>query len=95
MTDKITLKDGSTINAEVNGTCYIVDTKPEFPADLSVVEVETTDGDRVETRTLHNVRIIEPFAIDNRDWFGFYELSAQELWQASIEDAICELSEVM
>ena len=36
---KITFKDGTEMEAEVNGSCYIVDGKPDFPIDLSEVTV--------------------------------------------------------
>lgn len=75
------------ITAEKNGDCYIVNSKPEFPSDLSVV---TITGESVET--LHNARIIECASIDERYWFAIGEMTPDELWRAEIEDALCELS---
>lgn len=95
MTATITFSDHTTIEAGVNGNCYFIPEKPEFPSDLSLVIVEKVEDDQTITEEFHNVRIVEPYAIDDNYWFAFHEMSAQEIWQASIEDAICELSEVM
>ena len=65
-TVQIKFKNGSEIEAEVNGNSYIVDSKPAFPADLSEVIV----GDQ----TLHYVEVVECAAIDNRYWFSFIEI---------------------
>lgn len=46
--------DGTEIEAELNGTTLITDEKPEFPDDLSWVEV---DGNQIE-----NAKIVE---VDN------------------------------
>ena len=75
------------ITAEQNGDCYILNSKPVFPSDLSVV---TISGETEET--LHNVQVIDCASVDGRYWFTFHQLSEFEAWQASIEDALCELS---
>lgn len=80
----ITFKNGAEIEADKNGDCYIVDTKPVFPSDLSEVNV----GDA----KLKNVQIIECASVDGRYWFALREMSETEMWRASIEDALCELS---
>ena len=72
---KITFMDGTVINADVNGTCFIVDEEPEFPADLSTVKIE--DGN--EEKELHNGQIIECAGTDDRYWFSIVEISATEL----------------
>jgi len=95
MTATITFSDHTIIEAGVNGNCYFTPEKPEFPSDLSLVIVEKVEDDQTITEELHNVRVIETYPLDNNYWFAFHEMSAQEIWQASIEDAICELSEVM
>lgn len=81
---KIIFSDGTEIVAEQNGTCYIVDEKPDFPEDLSTVII----GEQV----LENVALVECASIDGRYWFAFRQLSPQEIWMAEIEDALCDLS---
>lgn len=71
----IKFKNGTTVEAEVNGNCYIVDEKPTFPADLS--EVTVTEGENESV--LHEVEINESASVDGRYWFGLRELSEQEL----------------
>ena len=44
---KITFKNGIEIEAEVNGSCYIVDSKPDFPVDLSEVTVTAGEDEKV------------------------------------------------
>jgi len=84
METKITFKNGTEIIAEQNGDCFIVDSKPTFPADLSFVEA----GER----TFKNAFIIECASVDGRYWFTFGEMTAEEVWRAEVEDALCELS---
>ena len=81
----IIFKNGTQIEAEVNGDCYITEDVVEFPEDLSIV---TIDNGTV----LHNVRVIEPYSVDDRYWFAFEEMTEDEIWKAEIEDALCELS---
>lgn len=80
----ITFSDGTSINAEQNGTSYIVNSKPDFPTDLTEVSVSGEDGDI----TLANVQIIECASVDSRYWFGMRELSAEELAKATSEAQI-------
>jgi len=84
MEAKITFKNGTEITAEQNGSCFIVDEKPEFPTDLSIVEA----GEMV----FKNAQLIECASVDGRYWFTFRELTPEEIWRAEIEDALCELS---
>ena len=84
METTIKFKNGTEIIAEENGGCYIVGKKPKFPEDLSVVEA----GDR----TFVNAFVIECASVDDRYWFAFGEMAADDVWKASIEDALCELS---
>ena len=81
---KIIFSNGTEVVAEQNGNCYIVDSKPDFPADLSTVII----GEQV----LENVALVECASIDGRYWFAFRQLSPQEIWMAEIEDALCDLS---
>lgn len=82
---KIILSNGTELIAVRNGDCFIVDEKPDFPADLSTVTV----GEE----TLENVSVVECASIDGRYWFAFREMSPEEIWRAEIEDALCELSQ--
>ena len=89
----ITFRDGTQLTAEQNGTCFILDGKPDFPEDLSVVRIE---GEY--TSVLHNAVLIECASIDGRYWFVLAEKSKSELLRelifeniAEIEDALCEL----
>lgn len=63
----IRFADGSELTAEQNGTSYIVDEAPEFPEDLTDVEIEGEDG----TVTIEDAQIVECAAIpgDTRYWF--------------------------
>jgi hypothetical protein len=81
---KIIFIDGTELVAEQNGDCFIVDERPDFPADMSTVQV----GEE----TLENVALVECASIDGRYWFSFRPLSQQEIWMAEIEDALCDLS---
>lgn len=66
---KITFADGSVIEADKNGDCFIVD--KEFSVDdLSKVTVEN-DGISQE---LENVEIVEAASVDGRFWFSFHKV---------------------
>ena len=82
--EKVTIEfaNGLEIEAEVNGSCYIVDEKPDFPTDLSAVSV--TDGDG-NTKELVEVEINETASVDGRYWFALRELTQQELKDIRIE----------
>lgn len=81
---QIKFNNGQTIEAELNGNCYIVDKKPEFPKDLT--NIQASD------EFIQNGEIVECYSIDGRYWFGIHEIPQYVLWQASIEDALCDLS---
>lgn len=92
----IKFSNGTTLNAEVNGSAYIVDTKPAFPEDLTNIEITTAEG----TETIANGEIIECASVDSRYWFSIREtpsdvIKAQETETrfADIENALCELSQ--
>lgn len=72
---KITFKDGTEIEAEVNGSCYIADSKPDFPTDLSEVTVSAGG----EIKILHNAAVNEAASVDGRYWFALREITEQEL----------------
>lgn len=68
----IVFADGTELEAEKNGTCLIVDEKPEFPEDLSKLTV-TEDG---KDTVIENAEIVECAPIDKRYWFAIIEISA-------------------
>lgn len=72
---KITFKNGLEIEAEVNGSCYIVDSKLDFPVDLSEVTVTVGEDEKV----LREVEVNEAASVDGRYWFALRELTEQEL----------------
>ena len=74
MEAKITFKDGTEIAAEASGSCFITETKPEFPEDLTEVTVEIDETER----TLNNVMIQECASVDNRFWFALIEESESD-----------------
>lgn len=71
----IKFKNGATVEAEVNGSCYIVDEKPAFPIDLSEATVTVGEDEKV----LHEVEVNEAASVDGRYWFALRELTEQEL----------------
>ena len=75
-TVKIKFTDGTEIEAEVNATCYITDSKPTFPDDLTGVKV---DGE-----TLENVTLQECASVDGRYWFTFVEVSNFDLLKSQV-----------
>jgi hypothetical protein len=89
--EKITFKDGTVINAEKNGSCFIVDEKPSFPEDLKEITIEGEGG----TTEIGNGRIVESASVDGRYWFAVIEIPEAELEKQATADAIMELSELV
>lgn len=71
---KITFADGSVIEADKNGDCYIVD-KEFSVGDLSKVTIEN-DGISQE---LENVKIVAAASIDGRFWFSFHKTTTDPI----------------
>lgn len=97
MNAKIIFKDGTELNVEQNGTCFITPTKPVFPADLSEVTVESEEG-----MTFHDAFLIECASVDGRYWFAFGQESEQdriirELVEQNdlLTECILEMSEII
>jgi hypothetical protein len=88
--EKITFKDGTVINAEKNGTCFITGEKPTFPDDLTNITI----GGETAT-TIENGKIVECASIDGRYWFTIIEASPEELEKRRIDETIMELSELV
>lgn len=80
--EKVTLTfiDGSTLEAERNGSCFVTETKPELPEDLSRIEV--SDGEIYE-----DCDFIECASPDNNYYFSFIKKPENSLdkLQAQIE----------
>ena len=70
--EKVTIvfADGTELEVEKNGTCFIVDEEPEFPEDLSEVTI-TEDG---KDTVIENAEIVECAATDDRYWFAIIEI---------------------
>lgn len=79
----ITFRDGTHLTAEQNGTCFITDSKPDFPDDLSIVRIE---GEY--TSVLHNAVLIECASVDGRYWFSFIEKTAEEIEREKLHSTI-------
>ena len=95
-TATILFKNGTSLTAEQNGDCFILNQKPTFPEDLSVVTVTGEDGKRF----FYNAKVQDCASVDGRYWFAFVEKTQDELFRelmqesiAAIEDALCELDE--
>lgn len=98
MEAKIIFKDKSKITAEVNGSCYITESEPEFPEDLSIVTVK----EGKVTTTYVNASVQECASVDGRYWFAFVEESEQERTirelredNETLAEAIVELAELI
>lgn len=70
----ITFATGEKIEAEQNGSSFITDEKPAFPAKITSVTISNTDGDT----TIDNAELIECAKIDERYWFSLIETSQEE-----------------
>jgi len=82
----IKFKDQTEMTVEKNGDCYILPSKPLFPADFSVVTIESDDGEKVYT----NAYLIECASIDGRFWFAFGEESQDVIERKALEARLDE-----
>lgn len=94
----ILFKDGTTLTAEKNGSCLILDEKPTFPEDITGVTVTTEE----ETEVFRLPKVQECASIDGKYWFTFIEQSGDELALAALSaenemlaNAIVELAEII
>lgn len=80
--EEVTIRfaDGTELEAEQNGSCFIANEKPVFPADLSEVTVE---GDTVSL--FSNAQVVECASVDGRYWFTFREVTADEHLRADVD----------
>lgn len=78
----IIYNDGTQMTAEQNGNCYIMPQMPDFPADLSIVTVES-DG---AAQVFHNAFVVECATIDGRFWFTFAEKTETDLLRENVDE---------
>jgi hypothetical protein len=98
MEAKIIYADGTEMTVEKNGDCYILPAKPVFPANLSIVTVQSEEGNKAFTDAF----LIECASIDGRYWFAFGEESPtektiRELRESNdmLTECILEMSEII
>lgn len=77
---KVTIKINNDleIEAEQNGTSFIVPKKPDFPKQVLKAEVTSENG----TEVFDNFEILECAAVDDNYWFGFHRFPEEEINQA-------------
>jgi hypothetical protein len=89
---KIRFKDGTELEASVNGNNFITDEAPEFPDDLSEVVIVSDGGEEV----IKNVTVQQAAGLDDRYWFIFVaqtplgSLESQVLYTAMMTDTLLE-----
>ena len=97
----ITFANVTEITAERNGDCFITETKPEFPDDLSTVIIEKLESDEQfddyepMPYDLRNLKIAECASVDGRYWFSLYELTDEERYRAELESTIQMLTDCL
>lgn len=81
---KITFASSGEIEAEKNGTCFIVEEPfaEDIKNDLSIVTIEEEDGTVTE---FHNAELIECASVDERYWYSFREVTADEQLRADVD----------
>lgn len=87
----IVFHNGERLNAEQNGSCYIAETRPDFPSDMSIVTVQAEDG----TREYHNAQVLECASVDGRYWFAFAEESEEKRREDALQARINFLEECL
>ena len=93
MEAKVIFNDGTELDAEMNGSCLIVDEEPVFPEDLTNVSVQTENG----TTVYNNALLVVAASVDGRFWFSFSEEPVNERvireLREDVEDALNGLLE--
>lgn len=81
---KITFASGKEIEAEKNGTCFIVEEPftEDVKNDLAIVTIEEEDGTVME---FHNAELIVCASVDKRYWYSFREVTADEQLRADVD----------
>lgn len=70
---RIIFRNGTIVEAEQNGNCFITGIKPAFPVPLGTVRIEGDESYRIE-----HARLVECASVDGRYWFTFIEIPADE-----------------
>ena len=83
---KIIFNDLSELDVEVNGDCYIVDSKPTFPTDLTNITIKME-----QEKHYDNAILVECASIDKRYWFTFNEKSQSEIKDEELDNTINDL----
>ena len=100
-TATITFQDGTHITADKNGDCYITTIKPDLPATLGAVLIESEEG----TKEYKDAQLVECASVDGRYWFAFIEtpedvklhrrIDELENINYMLEECILEISEII
>ena len=93
-TAKIVFLNGTELETDHNGNCFIVDIEPQFPDDLSEVTITITSEEEIPqepvyetittTDTLYNVSVQECYSDDDRYWFTFIPVSSESKLEAQV-----------
>ena len=75
----IKFKNGTEITAEMNGGSFILPSKPAFPDDLSVVTIESEEGNK----TVQDAQLVECASASDY-WFSFAEKTAEQKQEEEI-----------
>lgn len=87
----IKFANGQELTVEKNGGSFITATKPDFPSNLKNITIESEDGIQVIARG----EILECASIDDRYWFGINEIPESVIKEASIEQRIADIEDVI
>lgn len=98
----ITFNDGMTLEVVQNGSTFITDTKPDFPEDLTDIQIEETydvskivenDGEEetvTETVTrnysISNGMIVECYVPDDKYYFAIIEKPYQMVLEERLQE---------
>ena len=98
MEAKIIFKDGTEMTVEKNGDCCIAEKKPTFPADLTLVVIQSEEGNR----EIADAELVECASTDGRYWFTFIAADPRDREIAKLREdndmlteCVLELSEIV
>ena len=80
-TVNIIFNDGTELEAERNGSSFIVNEKPDFPEEFTNITIEDEDGETI----IDSAELIECASIDGRYWFSFREITERETTENQLE----------
>lgn len=87
----IRFANGQELTVEKNGSSYITAAKPEFPSNLNNITIESDEGSQLIARG----EIVECASVDGRYWFSVVEVPASVIKEASIEQRIADIEDVI